>query len=487
VTSILSSISGYFSRSLILGTFLPVTIFVVLALLFFVPSLPVGLNLTELLAGLDTAKVVGISFLTIVMSGLVYNLNIPILRLYQGYPWRRSWIGTWLSRRHTNRFEAAQLRLEGMRAVLRKMEEVEKDLASNHQFANQVIDNWRALGSPLRRNNLRHREWLAAWHDSQEKVQLDELTEQWKALTADLRGEFSTYRIELKHAYPDVRGLILPTRLGNVIRSFEYYSHREYGIDSVEIWPRLVSVIPSDYAISIDDTKTTFDFMVNCSLLSVLLASAIFMAGLVYPSLLLSQSGGFYWLLKIAAFVSLSYFFYRLSINRAEAWGLLIKSAFDLYRWELLKKLGYQQQLVKRSDERKHWGEVSRQAIYGDRFDKKLLDYVDASVSFPSVNSGTLEITRGIKRDPESDVITVYLRLKNTNADALVSGVSITDRLPEDLDFEWDSAKVGNRPIPTTGTNPYQFQVGDVAQGGEAILTYNAIARKSNRVSVALA
>jgi hypothetical protein len=54
------------------------------------------------------------------------------------------------------------------------------------------------------------------------------LTEQWKALTADLRGEFSTYRIELKHAYPDVRGLILPTRLGNVIRSFEYYSHREY-------------------------------------------------------------------------------------------------------------------------------------------------------------------------------------------------------------------------------------------------------------------
>ena len=127
MTSILSSISGYFSRSLILGTFLPVTIFVVLSLLFFVPSLPVGLNLTELLAGLDTAKVVGISFLTIVISGLIYNLNIPILRLYQGYPWRRSWIGTWLSRRHTNRFEAAQLRLEGMRAVLRRMEEVEKD------------------------------------------------------------------------------------------------------------------------------------------------------------------------------------------------------------------------------------------------------------------------------------------------------------------------------------------------------------------------
>lgn len=487
MTSILSSISGYFSRSLILGTFLPVTIFVVLSLLFFVPSLPVGLNLSEFLAGLDTAKVVGISFLTIVISGLIYNLNIPIVRLYQGYPWRRSWIGSWLSRRHTNRFEAAQLRLEGMRAVLRKMEEVEKDLAGNGQFVNEVIDNWRALGSPLRRSNLRHREWLAAWHDSQEKAQLDELSEQWKALSADLRGEFSTYRIELKHAYPDIRGLILPTRLGNVIRSFEYYSHREYGIDSVEIWPRLVSVIPVDYAMSIDDTKTTFDFMVNCSLLSILLASAIFMAGLVYPSLLLSQSGGLYWFIKIAAFVSLSYFFYRLSIDRAESWGLLIKSAVDLYRWELLRKLGYQQQLVKRSDERKHWGEISRQAIYGDRFDKTLLDYVDAPVSFPSVNTAKVDITRGIKRDPETEVITIYLRLKNTNAEAAVAGVSVTDRLSDDLDFEWDSAKVGGDSVPTTGTNPYQFQIGNLAGGGEAVLTYNAIAKKSNRVSVALA
>ena len=184
MTSILSSISGYFSRALILGTFLPVTIFVVLALLLLVPALPASLSLPELLAGLDTAKVVGISFLTIVLSGLLYNMNIPILRLYEGYPWRRSWIGSWLSRRHTARFEAAQLRLEGMRAVLRKMEAVEKDLAANSQFVSEVIENWKSLGSPLRRSNLKYRQWLSVWHKSEEASRLDQMTEQWRALSS---------------------------------------------------------------------------------------------------------------------------------------------------------------------------------------------------------------------------------------------------------------------------------------------------------------
>ena len=99
MTSILSSISGYFSRSLILGTFLPVTIFVVLSLLLLVPSLNADLSLAVVLEQLDTGKIVGISFLTIVISGLLYNMSIPILRLYQGYPWRGSWIGAWFSRR----------------------------------------------------------------------------------------------------------------------------------------------------------------------------------------------------------------------------------------------------------------------------------------------------------------------------------------------------------------------------------------------------
>ena len=491
MTSILSSISGYFSRALILGTFLPVTIFVVLSTIFLLPILPSDLTVSSPLSGLEKEwKVVGLSFLTIVISGLLYNMNIPILRLYEGYPWRRSWIGSWLERRHIAKFEAAELRIEAMRAVLRRMEAIEKDLGANVQFAVQLMENWKSLGSPLgmSRKNLENRAWLDSWHATAAESRLDQLTEQWKGLSSALATEFSTFRIQVKHTYPDKPGLILPTRLGNVIRSFEYYSHREYGIDSVEIWPRLVSVIPKEYAVSVDDTKTTFDFMLNCSLLSFLLATAIFVVGLLYPSALLAESALLSWGLKIVAFILLSYFFYRLSINRADAWGLLIKAAFDLYRWDLLKKLGYQQPLDNKDAERKHWQEISRQAIYGDRFDKKLMRYANPTASFPSATpaDAELEISRGVTRDQDSDAFTIHLRVKNLSAQKDANDIRITDRLAEGFEFEWNSAKIGSQPIRISGINPYQLYVGDLTAGQETTVTYCAFPRTSSRMSVNL-
>jgi hypothetical protein len=273
----------------------------------------------------------------------------------------------------------------------------------------------------------------------------------------------------LQHTYPDSSGLILPTRLGNVIRSFEYYSDREYGIDSIEIWPRLVSVIPKDYAVSIDDTKTTFDFMMNCSLLTGLLSVLILMIGLIYP----------------ATLESLSIVFYRLSINRAGAWGLLIKSAFDLYRWELLKKLGHEKTPKKREDERVLWEEISRQMIYGDRYDKKLLDYAEPPLSFPTVQSvppkETLEITRGVKPSPGADSLTVYLRVRNTDPDQPATAITVKDKLSDDLDFEWNSARAGGGQVITSGTNPYKFELDDLPGAAEMILTYRVIPKRKAR------
>jgi hypothetical protein len=94
VTNILSSISGQFSKSLILGTFFPVMVFVILAQIFVVPLLPSDWLVLRQLETLDTQwRVVVILLLAIVLSGLLYNLNIPIIRFYEGYPWQDSWIG----------------------------------------------------------------------------------------------------------------------------------------------------------------------------------------------------------------------------------------------------------------------------------------------------------------------------------------------------------------------------------------------------------
>ena len=486
MTSILSSISGYFSKSLILGTFLPVVVLIVLAQLLLVPYLPPDIAVSLPLEGLGQEwKVIGISFVAVVMSGLVYNLNIPILRLYEGYPWQNSWIGSRLTNRHRTKFDAAQLRVDAMRAALRTMEAAIKKETIESAFITEVIDDWKALGGDRWGGKVSESQWLLAWRKANENSEVEEIKARWQAIDEDLRGEFSRYRVQIKHAYPDDRSLILPTRLGNVIRSFEFYSDREYGIDSIEIWPRLVAVIPKEYAVSIDDSKTTFDFMLNSSLLSLLLAFSILLAGLLFPAPLSSLAIATYWIIKIAALVLLSYFFYRLSINRAHAWGLLIKSAFDLYRWELLKKLGYAQQPKHRLEERELWEEISRQAIYGDRFDKKMLSYSESSpLPFPSFQSETtdpkLEITRGIKTI--DDAVVVYLRVKNTDSTATVKAITVKDRVSEDLDFEWGSARVGGNTVAMSGTNPYEFRIGDLQPAAETILTYKVINKKRDVV-----
>ena len=289
--------------------FLPVAIFIVLALLLLIPYLPPDISISLPLEGIDKEwKVVAITFVAVVLSGLIYNLNIPILRLYEGYPWRTSWIGSWLTNRHRARFDAAQLRVEAMRAALRTMDAAIKKVSTESAFIKEVMDNWRALGGFRGRDNVTEGKWLKAWRETRGGSEADEIKTQWEAIDKDLRGEFSMYRVQIDHAYPDNRNLILPTRLGNVIRSFEYYSDREYGIDSIEMWPRLVAVIPKDYAVSIDDTKTTFDFMLNSSLLSFLLSLSILVAGLLYPAPLTSLSIAVYWIIKIVSLALLSYF-----------------------------------------------------------------------------------------------------------------------------------------------------------------------------------
>ncbi|HEY5839088.1 MAG TPA: hypothetical protein VIT19_08635 [Pyrinomonadaceae bacterium] len=481
MTSILSSISGYFSKSLILGTVLPVVIFMVLGMLFLVPLLPVDMISLARLEGIDKQwKVIAASFIAIVLSGLMYNLNIPILRWYEGYPWRYSWIGQWLTSRHERRFESMQNRANAIRATRQVMEQTDKNF-SEQLWIKEFFEDLKELRAP-RIGPLEHK-WEEIWKTAPLKERLSSDQRQWRILLAGLRSQHGQYLRELGANYPDSKSLILPTHLGNVIRSFEYYSSREYGIDSIVMWPRMVAIIPKEYAIVMDDAKTTFDFMLNCSVLSFVLALSMLLTGMFYPHQLASGVQVRYWLIEIAIFAASSYFFYRLSINRVGAWGSFVKGTFDLFRADLLKKLGYEQKPTGRLEERKLWGEISRQILYGDRYDKTMLPYSsEAAASYPSARGvpgyAKLEITRGVKTNPDTEAITVYLRVKNTDLSLADANVVVTEKLSDEYDYEWDSANVGGAAVRVSGKNPYQFTLGHLLPASEIVLQYNAIHRK---------
>jgi uncharacterized repeat protein (TIGR01451 family) len=488
MTSIFSSISGYFSKSLILGTFLPVVIFVIISWLFVVPMLPGDWPFLQPLEGLEKEwKLALITFVTIVLSGLLYNLNIPLLRLYEGYPWKDSWLGRRRTNHYIAQFNTLQTKLEGTRTLLRAMGKAQKEFAQNEQLLKVILKEWKSMNPSSHASGFKERPWLQVWQGVAAPPASD-TQQEWDALREQVHAEFSRCRERTKRGFPDRRLLILPTLLGNVIRSFEYYPTREYKMDAIELWPRLIAVINKDYAAAVDDVKTSFDFMMNSSALSTALSMLMLSVGLLSPKSIAGTQLLASWLGLITVFIFLAYCFYLLSIPRATAWGGLVKGAFDLYRGELLTRLGYQQVLETRDAERKVWGEISRQMIFGDPFEGSLLDYKDKP-SPPSpdcVVSGTppeaaLEITRGIRLHESDDVIIIFIGVKNTSQNQAVQNLIVIDRLPAHLDYEWDSAHAENYLVTVTGVNPYRFDIdGILGPNQQLVLTYRAVHRKTS-------
>jgi len=199
------------------------------------------------------------------------------------------------------------------------------------------------------RNLMRHRNIL--------KSKIRELEEHAgnnpgrEAELEDLRDKYYRVAADYDLIYPEDLADVMPSRFGNTLKAAENYPGERYGFDSIHIWPRLVHVIPTEYKLSIDTVRNELSFLVNMSILSVtfsflcLLAifysmGAISGAG-TDPAVFFEFSGKTLKYLAAAAlgFISCG-FFYNASIFSVGSFGLMIRSSFDLFRLDLLKKLG---------------------------------------------------------------------------------------------------------------------------------------------------
>lgn len=315
--SFLSSISGQFAKPIVSGTLFPVVIISILDMLLLPPILPhsyeIQARLAKIVVGDDKWGVVVLTFVVLVLTGLLYNLNIPIIRLYEGYPWQESWIGKLLTSRNRSRLQEAQLLVSGSENL-----DGEADQRGQDNPSPAILSET-----------------------------LDQLA------------------IHLDTQLPDSPDYVLPTRLGNVISCFERYPAQAYGMDAVVLWPRLISKIDAGFASTIDDAKTSFDFMLNSSFLSAL--TILGMLGVsIWNPMPLNVAAALPWAWRAGVFLFLTMIFYVWAVNRAGAWGSQVRSAFDLYRLDLLKALGYQQKPLTFQEEKRIWLRISAELAYPD-------------------------------------------------------------------------------------------------------------------------
>lgn len=175
-----------------------------------------------------------------------------------------------------------------------------------------------------------------------------------------LKDKLHTLKSDYQLNYPPRISLVLPTRFGNIHRASEYYSNQRYRIDSVSLWPRLVHVIHPTYFGHIQEGNNELAFLVNCLWLSLLLALLCLSAS-IYQWILwrfaVSQTTpplylitidqasdiyyqrGWLYLCSVGVLVGIGYFFYLAALPVARHYGNLVGSAFDLFRFDLLKQL----------------------------------------------------------------------------------------------------------------------------------------------------
>lgn len=145
-------------------------------------------------------------------------------------------------------------------------------------------------------------------------------------------SKYNDLQAQLFYGYPSRSSRLMPTRLGNVLRAAEDYSKSAYGMDSVFWWPRLWPLLPEAMRKEIDGALIPVMALLNFSSLVMVVA----LWGLAY----LSQQG-LWWraVMVVVGGVILALISYRAAVAQAQDYGERIRSAIDLYRFDLLKAL----------------------------------------------------------------------------------------------------------------------------------------------------
>jgi hypothetical protein len=328
----MEAIQGYlekFGGNFLVASFVPSLAFVITGIISFGPLVPE--DVLERVQGLLSPF--GHFWLLILLLGMIVgftltSLNTQVYKLYEGYV-----LTKYLSYFTKQERKRAKALLGERQKIIRKIDRLQNQLK-----------NWEKSGLPAR--------------PEVAKAKI-------KSRIAALRARRDALAAAHDRDYPPDDSLILPTRLGNILRAAEAYPLTRYGINTVPMWPRIIYAASiaqkgDNYLAKVDYSNDQCSFLLNFSLLSAFY-TLICMAASLYQYFLfillnLGKDEFLYFLpidsepkvytqraiiYLVLALLSLfvSWSFYQASLLNVSQYGNLIRSTFDLFRFNLLESL----------------------------------------------------------------------------------------------------------------------------------------------------
>jgi hypothetical protein len=147
---------------------------------------------------------------------------------------------------------------------------------------------------------------------------------------------------------------VMPTKFGNVIKSWELYPQLHYNMSTALLWPRLYPLLKETDPITrlLIDARVKMESMVAISVLGAVFA----LAGFLY--FVLIKPFFIFFLLTFCGGLIIWWLAYYMSIESARVYGELVKSTFDVYRRILADALKLPP-CLSLDEERKQWQMVN--------------------------------------------------------------------------------------------------------------------------------
>ena len=248
---------------------------------------------------LQIAILVGALCVVAASAFAVQRFDIPIIRFLEGYwyPWLQTVRQTRIA--HYRQHKQALIQQS---KTLRTLEAQQK---ARLQSLKTIIETQGA-------SNLSQKE-------RDEYCQLDE-----RLLTPTQQENLVRIRLAL-HNLPANTDL-MPTRLGNILRTSERRPLEKYGLDAIICWSRLWLLLPESAKKDIQDARIDLNNAARLWLWSILfLVWAVF---------------GAWWAIPLGILSAL-FAYYNWAIAAATTYGDLIEASFDLHRQLLYQALGW--------------------------------------------------------------------------------------------------------------------------------------------------
>lgn len=301
-------------------------------------------------SGLDAARQVALGVAAaaavVVLATITGTQVVAMTRLLEGY-WRWAWADQTLGRLGRWREERRRDKLTDDAEAAARAEIAQAALAADALRAAQAIEAAQAGQA----------DQAAADRQAAADARAVQVARAGKANRAAQAARASAdllyQRSYLSFAPPPAP--VMPTRLGNALRAAEAYPGDEerWGLDAVFWWPRLYLVLPDSARSQVDDARAALDQLVVLTVLSAaftVVALALSCAGLSLPVGLGCAAGT----------LLLSRGSYLAAVSAATVFGDLVRSCYDLYRGDLLSRLGWEMPPTLRR-ERQLWGALGQQ------------------------------------------------------------------------------------------------------------------------------